>query len=58
MDLLSTHLTKVYETPKTKMTTTFTIEHDKFEQLLFFHSTHDVHKFTGEQTTFLILRST
>jgi len=35
-------------------TTAFTNEHDKFEQLLFFffHSTHDVHKFIGEQTMF------
>ena len=39
-------------------TTPFTNEHDKFEKLLFFYSTHDVHKFIGEQTTFLILRST
>ena len=34
-------------------TTAFTTEHDKFEQpLFFFYSTHDVHKFIGEQTMF------
>ena len=38
---------------ETNTTTAFTPEHDKFEQLLFFfHSTHDVHKFIGEQTMF------
>ena len=35
------------------MTTTFTTEHDKFEQLLFFfYSAHNVHKFIGEQIMF------
>ena len=32
------------------MTITFNIVHDKFYQLLFFHSKHDVHKFIGENT--------
>ena len=36
---------------ETNTTTAFTTEHDKFEQLLFFHITHD-HKFIGEQTMF------
>ena len=36
-------------------TTAFTTEHNRFEQLLFFfYSTHDVHKFIGEQTIFRI----